>query len=78
MIRLTDEEIARALETQKIFKGYDLSGAISDGDRAIAKAQLKKVLADLVRIDGGAENLKILEENLTEYILALKKEVEDG
>lgn len=35
-----DEEIARALEKRRIFKGYDLTDAIDEGDRRIAKAQL--------------------------------------
>ena len=43
---LTDKEIARALEQQKIFRKrkYNLEDAIGEGDRLIAKAQLAKVM----------------------------------
>ena len=69
---LTDEEIKRAIKPKPV---------ITDSDRRLIKAQNAKtkkgLLADLVRVDG-AEDLKTLEKRLTEYMLALKKEVEDG
>ena len=41
LTRISDEEIARALETLKMFKGKDLSDTISDSDRVVAQAQLE-------------------------------------
>jgi hypothetical protein len=61
---LTDEEIARALEKRKIFKGKDLSKAIDEGDRFIAQAQLAKA---------SAYHDKVISDALTEW----KKEHKD-
>jgi len=42
--RLTDDEIARALEGLTMFKGYNLTDAITPSDRAIADASTDKAL----------------------------------
>jgi len=44
---LSNAEIARALEKQKMYKGKDLSHAICEGDRLIAQAQAELTLKEV-------------------------------